>query len=96
MSADREPGASAPLKSDIRAWELSPSIRHATIFAAIDALGPDEALRLHADHEPKPLSYMVQAERPGRFAWDVELAGPEEWIIRITRVSSLAAAGPAL
>jgi uncharacterized protein (DUF2249 family) len=87
--AQRAPSAApsaAPVTREIRAWEIDHSVRHQTIFAVLDELHPGEAVRLRVDHEPKPLFYMVQAERAGRFAWEPEQEGPDEWVVRISRL----------
>ncbi len=73
--------AAAGSVRDIRASDIDVRVRHQTIMAAIDALGPGEAVRLHVDHEPKPLYYMLQAERPGQVSWEPEQSGPVEWIV---------------
>ena len=72
---------------EIRASDIDVSVRHQTIMAAIDALAPGEAVRLHVDHEPKPLYYMLQAERPGHVSWEPEQSGPTEWIVVVRRPS---------
>jgi len=88
--AKQDPGtpAAAPAAiREIRASDIDVSVRHQTIMAAIDALGPGEAVRLHVDHEPKPLYYMLQAERPGQVSWEPERSGPTEWIVVVRRLS---------
>ncbi len=75
---------------EIRASDLDVSVRHQTIMGAIDALGPGEAVRLHVDHEPKPLYYMLQAERPGQVSWEPEQSGPTEWIVVVRRLAARA------
>ncbi len=71
---------------EIRASDIDVSVRHQTIMAAIDALEPGEAVRLRVDHEPRPLYYMLQAERAGQVSWEPELSGPREWVIVVVRV----------
>lgn len=68
---------------DVRA--LPPRERHPTIFATLDALQPGEALVLLNDHDPRPLRYELDAERPGRFRWTYLEEGPEVWRVRIER-----------
>lgn len=77
--------AAGPIR-EIRASDIDVSVRHQTIMAAIDALGLGEAVRLRVDHEPKPLYYMLQAERPGQVSWEPEQSGPAEWIVVVRRV----------
>lgn len=73
---------------EIRAADYDPSIRHQTIMGAIDALAPGEALRLRVDHEPKPLFYMLQAERAGQVSWEPEQNGPDEWRVVVRRTAA--------
>lgn len=71
---------------DVRA--LVPRDRHPLIFSKLDALKPGEAVLLVNDHDPKPLRYQLMAEREGLFDWAPEQEGPDEWIIRITRLGA--------
>lgn len=64
---------------------LPPPRRHPEIFGVFDALKPDEAFVLVNDHDPKPLLYQLQAQRPGRFEWSVLEAGPKRFRIEIRR-----------
>ena len=66
---------------------LPPRERHPLIFTKLDSLKPGESLQLINDHDPKPLRYQLQAERPDQFDWQPEQAGPEQWVVRITRRS---------
>ncbi len=75
---------------EIRASDIDVRVRHQTIMGAIDALGPGESVRLHVDHEPKPLFYMLQAERPGQVSWEPEQSGPTEWVVVVRRVAGRA------
>ena len=72
---------------DLDVREMIPRERHSTIFARFDALRPGETLRLINDHDPKPLSYHLMAERPGMFVWEPEQQGPEVWVIRIRKTA---------
>lgn len=88
--ARQNPGALAAAPAtirEIRASDFDVTVRHRTIVGAIDALGPGQAVRLHVDHEPKPLYYMLQAERPGQVSWQAEQSGPTEWIVVVRRIS---------
>lgn len=67
---------------------LPPPKRHPEIFRTFDALKPGEAFVLVNDHDPKPLLYQFQAERPGAFEWSVLEAGPERFRIEIRRRSA--------
>ncbi len=92
--AEHSAGPLAPalgVVREIRASDIDVSVRHQTIMGASDALGPGEAVRLHVDHEPKPLYYMLQAERPGQVGWEPEQSGPTEWIGVVRRLAGTAA-----
>jgi uncharacterized protein (DUF2249 family) len=68
---------------DVRA--MIPRERHPLIFATFDGLALGESLLLVNDHDPKPLYYQLQAERPGAAGWEYLEQGPEVWQVRITR-----------
>lgn len=68
---------------DVRS--ITPRERHPMLFAALDALKGGEALLLINDHDPKPFSYQLAAERPGEFDWEYRAEGPEEWRVQITK-----------
>jgi uncharacterized protein (DUF2249 family) len=68
---------------DIR--PLHPAQRHPLIFERFDSLAPGESFILINDHNPKPLYYQFQAERPGEFSWEYLEEGPEAWRVRIGR-----------
>lgn len=72
---------------EVRAADIDVSVRHQTILGAIEALRHGEAVRLHVDHEPKPLYYMLQAEHPGEVSWEPEQSGPTEWIVVVRRIA---------
>ncbi|WP_101297992.1 DUF2249 domain-containing protein [Halegenticoccus soli] len=52
------------------------------IMAALDALGPEDALVLVNSFEPRPL-YAVLARRG--FDYETDRVGDDEWRVRITR-----------
>ncbi len=68
---------------DVR--ELPPPQRHALIFQTYEKLTGGEGFVLVNDHDPKPLYYQFQAERPGEVTWDYLETGPEVWRVRIGR-----------
>lgn len=70
---------------DLDVRDLIPRERHERIFAELARLKQGEQLRLINDHDPKPLSYQLQAEQPEVFAWEAEEMGPERWVVVITR-----------
>lgn len=67
---------------------IVPRERHPLIFSRLDALQVGETLRLVNDHDPKPLRYQLMAERPDMFAWEPEEQGPEQWVIRISKIAA--------
>ncbi|HOA23702.1 MAG TPA: DUF2249 domain-containing protein [Aggregatilineales bacterium] len=64
---------------------ITPRERHPRIFQLFDSLEVGEAFELINDHDPKPLYYQFQAERPGQLDWQYLEQGPETWRVRITR-----------
>jgi uncharacterized protein (DUF2249 family) len=68
---------------DVR--EDAPAERHRKIFDAFEALDAGRSFVLVNDHDPKPLFYQFQAERPGAFVWETLEEGPEVWRARIGR-----------
>jgi uncharacterized protein (DUF2249 family) len=68
---------------DVR--RLPPPQRHALIFEACGKLLVGNAVILVNDHDPKPLYYQFEAERPGQFGWEYVESGPTTWQVRITR-----------
>jgi uncharacterized protein (DUF2249 family) len=64
---------------------IPPRDKHPSIFRALDELSSGSSLLLINDHDPRPLRYQLDAERPNQFGWDYEAEGPEEWRVRINR-----------
>jgi uncharacterized protein (DUF2249 family) len=64
---------------------IPPRDKHPAIFRALDELASGESLLLVNDHDPRPLRYQLDAERPNTFSWEYEAEGPEEWRVRINR-----------
>lgn len=58
------------------------SIRHATVFGALDAAA--DGLILVAPHNPLPLLDQIERRNPGRFAVDYLDEGPDAWRIRLS------------
>ena len=79
--------ADAPAEAVVDVRDMPPRERHPRIFATFDGLPVGGVLTLVNDHDPKPLFYQMQAERPGQIAWDPQEEGPERWVIRIERVA---------
>ncbi len=70
---------------DIR--PIPPRDKHPTIFKTFDALDVGQAFELINDHDPRPLRYQFQAERPERFGWEYLEEGPATWRVRIERTA---------
>lgn len=71
---------------DVR--EIPPRDRHPLIFSTFHGLRAGEAMELVNDHDPRPLYYQFQAERPGQFSWDYLESGPQVWRVRIQRLAA--------
>ena len=65
---------------------LPPKEKHPTIFATFDALEPRAAFVIANDHDPIPLKYQFQAERPGAFEWEYQAEGPDLWRVLLRRI----------
>jgi uncharacterized protein (DUF2249 family) len=61
------------------------SIRHATIFGALDTVRPGGGLVLIASHDPLPLLAQVERRTPGAFAVDYLERGPQDWRLQFVR-----------
>lgn len=55
------------------------AIRHATVFGALDSIGPGGGLILIAPHDPLPLLAQIEERTPGRFTVAYLQRGPEDW-----------------
>lgn len=75
--------STATRELDVRV--IPPRDKHPSIFRTLDELGSGESLMLINDHDPKPLRYQLDAERPDSYDWQYVAEGPEEWRVRITR-----------
>lgn len=64
---------------------IPPPDKHPTIFETFDELAPGEGFVIVNDHDPKPLYYQFEAERPGEMAWEYLEEGPEVWRVRLTK-----------
>lgn len=82
------------MQLDVR--ELAPRERHETIFDRLSELDPGQTLKLVNDHDPVPLRYQLDAERPDQFRWEVREAGPERWVVDITSRAHVFDARPIL
>ena len=68
---------------DIR--PIPPPRKHPLIFETFDALPPGGSFVLVNDHNPSPLRYQFEHERPARFSWTCLVEGPTEWRVRIAK-----------
>lgn len=67
---------------DVR--EVPHSIRHATVFGALDAISPGGAMMLVAPHDPLPLLAQIEGRNPGVFSVEYAERGPEAWRLQLT------------
>lgn len=67
--------------------KIEPRRKHPTIFETFDNLDVGEAFVIRHDHDPRPLKYQFQAERPEQFGWDYLEEGPEVWRVQLTKVA---------
>lgn len=72
-----------PLVLDVR--PIPPREKHPTIFGKFDALEPGQSFILLNDHDPRPLHYQFQFERPDAYTWTPLEEGPLEWRIQISK-----------
>ncbi|HLR45765.1 MAG TPA: DUF2249 domain-containing protein [Deinococcales bacterium] len=70
---------------DVRS--IPPRERHPLLFQTFDELETGTAFELINDHDPKPLYYQFQVERPGTVAWEYLEEGPEVWRVKIGKNS---------
>ena len=64
---------------------IPPKEKHPTIFETFDELAPGEHFVIVNDHDPKPLRYQFEAERPGEMEWTYLEEGPKVWKVRIAK-----------
>ena len=69
---------------DVR--QTPPARRHPMIFGTFEALESGQSFELINDHDPKPLYYQFQAERPGQMEWTYLEQGPEVWRVEIRKI----------
>ena len=62
--------------------------KHPTIFNTYDALAAGESFVLCNDHDPKPLRDEFDREHPGSYTWDYVETGPQQWRVRIGKLTS--------
>lgn len=65
---------------------IVPREKHPTIHAAFEKPRAGQSMKLINDHDPKPLYYEFNFEKPGRFRWEYLEQGPELCKVVITKV----------
>jgi uncharacterized protein (DUF2249 family) len=66
---------------------IIPREKHPTIHATFETLNTGQSMTLINDHDPKPLYYEFNFEKPGRFRWEYVEQGPEVWKVVITKIA---------
>ena len=69
---------------DVRTLPHGPR-RLEKIIGTWNALQAGDVLKIINDHDPKPLSHHFATHQPGKYQWEYEQEGPDEWIVNITR-----------
>jgi len=69
---------------------IPPTDKHPTIFDTFDELEPGDHFVIVNDHDPKPLYYQFQAERPGELEWEYLQEGPDVWRVKLTKATETA------
>lgn len=72
-----------PMQLDVRV--IPPREKHPAIFHTFEALTSGESFILVNDHDPFPLRYQFEAERPGEFGWTYLEQGPQVWRVEISK-----------
>lgn len=85
--AEADAQASGEVEADLDVRAMPPALRHEQIFARVADLVPGASFVLCNDHDPKPLRYQLDAERPGQITWDYLEEGPQVWRVRIGRTA---------
>ena len=71
---------------DVR--EIPCRVKHGQIFQRWLDLPVGQFFILVNDHDPVPLYYQFAAQFPGAFTWEYVLRGPDEFQVRITKLSA--------
>lgn len=67
---------------------IPPREKHPAIFSTFDALDEGDHFILVNDHDPIPLRYQFEAQRPGQLGWEYLEQGPELWRVKISKVKA--------
>ncbi len=70
---------------ELDARSVPHAIRHATIFGALDGVGPGSGMVLLAPHDPLPLLAQISERWPDVFTVTYLERGPETWKLSFTR-----------
>lgn len=70
---------------ELDARTIPHAIRHATIFGALDAVGPGSGIVLIASHDPLPLLAQLEQRAPGTFTVEYLEEGPQVWRLALVR-----------
>jgi len=63
--------------------------RHGTVSYAFDKLGIGGSFLLVNNHDPQPLHAQMKQLRPDELAWDCDAPGPDEFRIKVSRMTPL-------
>lgn len=77
----------APGLPELDVRNVPHSIRHATVFGALESVGPGGGLLLVAPHDPLPLLHQIGQRWPGAFTVDYQQRGPEAWRLALVRAA---------
>ncbi|MEK7354724.1 MAG: DUF2249 domain-containing protein [Chloroflexota bacterium] len=61
--------------------------KHEMIFPGIEALKPGDSARLVVEFNPKPLVVLLKSQGGLEVAYEKE--GPDEWVLRVTRIAKM-------
>lgn len=64
--------------------------KHPTIFNTYDDLPAGGSFVITNDHDPKHLQDEFEVEHPGSYSWDYVEQGPQQWQVRIGKLTSTA------
>jgi uncharacterized protein (DUF2249 family) len=77
-------GAEEAAEPELDVREVPHSLRHATVFGALDAVPAGTAMVLVAPHDPLPLLAQIEQRSPGAFSVEYLERGPEAWRLRLS------------
>ena len=77
---------------DVR--EIPCRIKHGQIFQRWLDLPVGQHFVLLNDHDPVPLRYQFEAQFPGAVSWEYLKAGPDEFMVKITKLAPTKAPSP--